>query len=129
MAIGGPVRFSVGLLDKLFGEKVVVTLPQQDGTSRQRTVTRKWLERVEAEGKIQRQDAAGVPVRMLGLTGYETEHWTIGEELTQEEYDHFFDQGAGAVHAMRMMREGSPVTYLLAKQQWLEMKKELDRIG
>jgi len=43
---------STGLLDALFGEKTVLEVRQDDGTLRKVSVSRAWLKKMEAEGRM-----------------------------------------------------------------------------
>lgn len=43
---------SLGFLDRLFGEKVTMEMQDPDGSTKTIVVTKKWLERMEAEGRI-----------------------------------------------------------------------------
>lgn len=49
-------RFSVGLLDRFFGKRAYVELPGPDGQPAFHSVTEKWLDRQEAEGKIRKKE-------------------------------------------------------------------------
>ena len=118
------LRFSVGLLDALFGEKIQIEVPGQPGTPPvMRTVTKKWFEQMQGEGRIRRVSDS-VPVHVLGLAGYELRHWTIGQEVDQASCDQFFDQQSSALYAMVVMRKGAAETYLLAKSEWLKLYRE-----
>lgn len=66
---------------------------------------------------------------MLGPDGYELVHWKVGCELDQESYEGFYDRETAAIYAMCVMKEGMPETFLLARQKWIELKKQLDGIG
>lgn len=48
--------FSIGFFDSLFGRKVQIEVPGPSGENLKRTVTRKWWDRMIAEGKISRVD-------------------------------------------------------------------------
>lgn len=51
---GIKMKTSVGFLDALFGEKVTLEMPLPTGGVKKVKVTRKWLEQMEREGKIQK---------------------------------------------------------------------------
>lgn len=50
--------FSIGLIDRLFGERMTLEVPSADGKIVKREVTRKWFDNMVAEKKIVRQDTA-----------------------------------------------------------------------
>ena len=55
------MRFSVGFFDWLFGEKVQIELPG----GRTRTVTQRWLEEMERQGKARNVSNEKVRVHLL----------------------------------------------------------------
>ncbi|MDQ7096436.1 hypothetical protein REC12_22835 [Desulfosporosinus sp. PR] len=52
------MRFSLGLLDTLFGEKIILQGPDEKGNIVKCKVSKKWLERAQGGNSIPSQDAA-----------------------------------------------------------------------
>ena len=46
------MRYSTGLSDSLFGEKITLQGPDEKGNIVKLTVTKKWLEQAQGGGKI-----------------------------------------------------------------------------
>jgi len=117
------MSFDTGLFDSLFGEKVTLEVPGHDGRIVRRTVTKKWLEQMQREGKVERLKRGLVTVHMLSpVTNYTVEHWSVGEQVSQEHYEKFKDPESGELYAMTTFREGQPELHLLQKRLWIEAK-------
>lgn len=122
------MRFSTGVLDSLFGQRVTVTLAGPNGEPITKTVTKQWLERLKASGLATPLGAGLVPVHMLGLDGYVRKHWKLGKDLDEETWRRFRDPKSGAVYAMTLLQAGQPETHLVPYAQWLELKRQLDAV-
>lgn len=46
------MNFDVGLHDRLFGERITIEVPTKGGGTRSVSVTKRWLERMQSEGKM-----------------------------------------------------------------------------
>lgn len=121
------MKFSTGLFDSLFGEKLTIEIPQPDGTAKKRVVTRRWLEKMEGEGKIHPVTAPVVKVHMLGLVNYTVEKMIVGDHIDQATYERFRDPETGDIYATTLYEDGKEVTYFLKKERWMELKEKLDR--
>ena len=123
------MRFAVGLLDYLFGEKVGLEVPTSDGQTRRRTVTRRWLEQMKREGKMQRVDGELVRVHHLGLHGYEVEHHVIGQDISPDMAQRFRDPQTQDMYAMSFMENGEAKTCFLKRDKWEAAKATLAEKG
>lgn len=117
------MKTSLGLFDRLFGEKKTLELPQSDGSIKKVTVSKKWFEKMKSEGKIQEAGFV-VTMHMLGIHKYEKEEWIVGQDIDEEVYSKFKDS-LGDIYGMRLYEEGKLQTYFLSKERWLEGKKEI----
>ena len=50
------MRYSTGLSDSLFGEKITLQGPDEKGNMVKLIVTKKWLDQAQAGGKISSQE-------------------------------------------------------------------------
>ncbi len=123
------MRFSTGLLDYLFGEKVTVEVPGDDGQVIRRRVTRKWLAKMEQDGKARRIEGDVVRVQHLATDGYQVEHWVVGRDVSADDVQRFRDPKTGEMYAMSMFEDGKPTTYLLSKDKWESAKSHLQQKG
>lgn len=104
-------KFSIGFLDSLFGEKIQIELPGPTGETVQRTVTKKWWDRMIAEGKIKRVDPlekqakALVPSAQLNAVAlYQAlvNHLPILKSVDLDEWDFFVTVAGVFVAATRL---------------------------
>lgn len=98
------MKKSVGFWDSLFGERVTLEIPSPNGGIKKVEVTKKWLEKMEREGKMKPVSSPKVRVNILdpmkGLSveqfddpadfldalveprdDHRVEYWTVGVEL------------------------------------------------
>jgi len=59
------MRFSTGILDALFGEKVELQVPRGDGTTMARKVSKRWIEAMERQGHVRQLSDDEVEARGL----------------------------------------------------------------
>ena len=123
------MRFAVGLLDHLFGEKVSLEVPTSDGQIRRLTVTRRWLEQMKREKKMQEVDGEVVRVHHLGLHGYYAEHWVIGQNISPDMAQRWRDPQTNEIYVMSVMNKGEKQTYFLKRDKWETMKVTLAEKG
>ena len=123
------MRFAVGLLDHLFGEKVSLEVPTSDGQTRRRTVTRRWLEQMKREKKMQEIDGEVVRVHHHGLHGYSVEHWVIGQDISPDMAQRWRDPQTNEIYVMSFMEKGEKQTYFLKRDKWETMKATLAEKG
>jgi hypothetical protein len=121
-------RFSTGILDYLFGKRATASIIGADGRTRTIRVTERWLKRQEDSGALDPIDLQLVPVHILGLEGYELPSWVVGEDVEEEAWKKFRDPLTGHLTAMTLLRDGVPQTFLVAKEEWLRLKDELDAV-
>jgi len=135
-------RFSVGLWDWLFGERVEIQLQ----TGQSRSVTKKWIEKMEQSGKMKQIDDHLIRVHILdpsaGLNHllsedtvrqghYRQEFWTIGEDISEETVSTFRDSKTDSLYILMARRDGNDDVspYILKKEIWDEAKRQMDEIG
>jgi hypothetical protein len=123
------MRFAIGLVDYVFGEKVTLEVTTSNGRTLQRTVTRRWMEQMERQGKMQDVDGELVRVHHIGLQGYEVEHRVIGQDVSEDVVKDFRDPQTHDLYAMSFMQNGEPKTYFLNKGKWEAAKAALTEEG
>ena len=120
------MKLAVGLWDYLFGEKVTIEIPDPPNELKKRKVTKKWLERMEHEGLMNKLENV-VRVHMLHvLSGYTTQHWVIGEDIDAETVEKFRDSESDDIYAMTHYEQGEEQTHILRKHLWEESHRKLD---
>jgi hypothetical protein len=139
----------MGLFDRLFGKKANIALPKPDGSVRQATVTVRWLREMERLGKISPVGAQTVKVHILdpqaglgqalGLPDaqlqelgmstaveiHRVEEWTIGKEISAEQYKKVHDLGTRDVYVMLVYDAGKPSTHFVRKDIWTHARKAM----
>ena len=122
------MKFSTGIFDSLFGEKITIELPGSDGQIIKRTVTRKWFEQMQTEGKVRPVAESMVRVHLLGPGGCTVQHWVVGRDLDLQTCEKFRDPETGDVYALTVFEQGKPKTYFLEKHLWDEAKAKMDAV-
>ena len=127
---------SVGLWDMLFGKRIPLTLP--DGSAR--NVTEKWLQVMEASGKIARiPDSEIVRVHVLDPgsallqlmqeptsdppSHYREETWRVGKDVSQETVDRFRDPVSRDLYVV-IHNDGSKCRAVVTKREVWESARE-----
>jgi hypothetical protein len=101
-------------------------VPTPDGKVVKRSVTRKWLEQMQAEGRISQVDQSVITVHMLDVVkGYYVTSWIVGTDVTDETAAKFRDASTDALYAMKLFRDGQPQTHVLVKHIWDEAKQRM----
>ena len=80
------MNLSVGLIDRLLGERVTLNVPRPDGEIVERQV-KKLRRKMEAEQRMSQVQENVVFVRILDPTGDSLQRWTIGEDFESEIVD------------------------------------------
>jgi len=123
------MKFSIGLFDELFGERLEVEVPVSDGRVVKRSVTRKWFEKMQAQGRISGKGKPVIQVHMLEVVkGYYVTTWVIGEDISEETVAKFKDISTGVLYAMTSFKDGQPETHVMTKPFWDEARGQLDAI-
>lgn len=117
------MNFSTGLWDRFFGKKTTLEIPDQDGAIINRVVSIKWLSEMIRQGKITPVDNIILThiLDPLAKDGYVAEHWTIGEDVSQDSVDKFINTKTKELYAMVVYKNGEGSTYLLKKEKFDEV--------
>jgi hypothetical protein len=124
----GEMRFSTGIFDSLFGEKITIELPGSDGQIIKRSVSRKWFEQMQHEGKARQVTEPMIRVHVLSPGGCKVEHRVVGRDVDAQTCEKFRDPTTGDVYALTVFEHGQPKTYFLAKHLWDEAKAKMDAV-
>lgn len=146
------MRTDMGFFDRLFGKKATVRLPQADGSVREVEVTVRWLKEMERLGKM--TPAGGQAVRAhildpqaglgqalglgdeeiekLGMSSavemYRVEEWTVGREVSAEQYRAFCDPGTRDIYVLLAYEAGKPTVHLVRKEIWIQTRAAMEAI-
>ena len=135
------MKTSVGFWDAMFGERVTLEIPKPNGRVKKVKVTKKWMKKMECEGKVKQMPPTTVKVNILDPMGGLTfdqfddpaefmdalgelrdehciEYWSIGDQVSQEEYEKFLDPKTKELYAIRKYEDGNPSTFLFQKDLW-----------
>ena len=104
-------------------------VPTSDGQTRRRTVTRRWLEQMKREKKMQEIDGEVVRVHHHGLHGYSVEHWVIDQDISPDMAQRWRDPQTNEIYVMSFMEKGEKQTYFLKRDKWETMKATLAEKG
>jgi hypothetical protein len=121
------MRFSVGIWDSLFGEKVSLEIPGHDGTIIRRQVTKRWLESMQQGGKM--TQIPSVRVHLIHPAGNRDLDWVIGTDVSQETVDRFRDSETGDLYAMTYFQAGEPKMTVLKRSFWEKTIQLMDTAG
>lgn len=77
---------SVGFWDSLFGDKVTLELPDGKGGIVKRQVTKKWLDKMVAEGQISKAIKVNI---FNSINGVRKEEWMVNEDIDYQTYSRF----------------------------------------
>jgi len=120
------MKFSISQNDELFGERLDIEVPGPDGQLVKRSVTKKWFESMQAQGKISRVTEPMVQVHILhALNGYFVDHWVIGKDVDATTVATFQDAATHALYGITYLRGGNPETKILTKADWEKAKSQL----
>ncbi len=118
------MKFSVGLIDELFGERVTLEIPGPDGRTVTRQVTEKWLAKMVAEKRMSRINQRTVSAHILDPDrGYFVETWIVGEDIDPELVEDFEDKKAHAIYVMTSYKKGKPYSKVMREDLWRQAKK------
>lgn len=121
------MRFSVGILDSLFGKRITLETADEKGTIIKREVTKKWLEKMEQEGKMSTINKPLIKVHMLHvLNGYKVLYWTIGEDIDENTVHKYKDPKTDDIYATTYFENGDPRVMVLNKQLWEDARTKME---
>ena len=119
------MRFDLGVLDGLFGEKLDVEIPGSDGQIIKRTVSKKWLEQMAEQGSV--KELKKVRVHLLHSShGYSTEERMLE---CDSPFLESIDKETGDLFIVTFFRDGSPESHFLTKSQFNEARRTFDSVG
>jgi len=124
------MKYSTGFIDNLFGKKIMIEMPQEDGTMREVPVTEAWLHKMQAEGKISMSNKQSdlVPFHVVGPDGSETLQLRVGVDIPEAQYKKLRDEKDGALYGLTVYENGEPKTTVIAKEIWEQAKAQLAEI-
>jgi hypothetical protein len=145
------MKTSVGFWDALFGERVTLEIPSPNGSIKKVAVTKKWMEKMEREGKMKQVSSPTVKVNILDPMGgvsfdqfedpadfmdalgepkdeHRIEYWTIGEQVPQEQYEKFLDSKTNELYAITKYEDGKPSTFLIQRTLWMQARDAMRNV-
>ena len=124
------MKFSTSFIDGIFGKKIKIEVPQDDGTIREVLVTEAWLNKMQVEGKISMSEAPSstVPFHVIGPDGSETRHLRVGKDIPEAQYKKLADPQTGALYDLKVYENGNPSTNVIPKHLWEQAKAQFSEI-
>jgi hypothetical protein len=123
--------FCVGFIDRLFGERIPLEVPGPDGKIITRNVTKKWLDRMIAEGKMSPVSGGRrtVTAHILDpVNGYTLETWVVGDNVQPELVQKFGNKSKNAIYVLRCYRDGKLESNILRQDLWNQAKKQIHSV-
>ena len=118
------MRFSIGLWDSLFGERITIEIPTPDGKITKREVTKKWFERKQSKGKIKDATNKMIKVHLINpLEDYKIQYWAIGKDIDESMVNKFKDENTGDLYALISFDQGKQKVSVMKKEFWEKAKK------
>jgi hypothetical protein len=124
-------QFSVGLIDRLFGKRTTLEIPGGNGKIIKRTVTEKWLETMQKQGKmsIVTDIVRAHILDPMADEGYGVSYWKIGEYISAEQVDTFKDPETGDIYILVVYEGEGAVTRIIKKEIFEQVFEEFRNIG
>lgn len=122
------MKYSMGIWDRLFGEKVVLEIPDASGNIIKKKVTSRWFKHMQALEKVSLIPTVCVHILDPLIPEPTTAYYRIGEEITQEQVDKFLDSKTQAIYALIVYSNGEPRMYLVIKPVWDETKRAMESV-
>lgn len=119
------MAFDMGPLDRLFGKRVSLQVRGPDGTTREVSVTEKWVAEQERLGKMSPQSEIVLVQVADPLRGCYQATWKIGQDIDADTAKRRADPSSGRLHAIVVYKEGKPETFLCDPATWAEAKQKL----
>jgi len=116
----------MGLFGSLFGKKITVQLPDEQGRIVERKITKKMFDKLVTQGIIQEIDAVQAHI-LDPLKGYYVSNWRLGEDIDRETADKFATENKQLYVAIAY-EEGEPQTMVMKKEVWEKQKILFERI-
>lgn len=112
------MSFSVGFIDKLFGEKIELEIPDGNGNVIKRTVTKKWYDKMVREGKFSTVKEEIIKVHMLHpFDGYIILNWVVGVDIPEETVAKFIND-EGELYALTVFEDGEQNVMVITKEMF-----------
>jgi len=115
----------MGILDFLFGKKVEIELPDEDGKTVKRTVAKKELDKLVDKGLAVYGGAITVHV-LDPNDGYYSEEWEVGEDVEPDIVAQFADQ-ARELYVLVYYERGE-ANHLYTKKEIWEKQRDIFRM-
>jgi hypothetical protein len=124
------MKFNTGLLDTLFGAKTTIEIRLDDGTLRSVRVSKAWLRRMEAEGKVTmtKTPEHSVHLHIVGPDGLEHGQLVVGKDIPEDQYKKLVDPETGALYALKVYENGVPCTTIISREMWENAKRAMNSV-
>lgn len=123
-------RFSVGLWDSLFGERIEIEMPSKEGKIN-RIVTKKWFEQMQNQGKAKQLITAHVYDPSSYFLNPEgaifIEAWELNKDIDEKTYEELKDDN-GDIYVLNHFDNGELRRFVLAKDLWLQVQEDYEEI-
>lgn len=152
---GTDMKYSTGILDAMFGEKMTIQIEQGNGIMKDVVVTKAWWEKTQKgkEGvfKVVKLGSQSVTAHILDpKTGYSQERWIAGTHITLEDMEKLSDNGSvfvlayddkgipqrkmeklsdnGSVFVLDFNDKGIPQRKVVSRSDWNKAKAHFDQV-
>ena len=136
------MKYCAGLVDALFGKRIALHVPGQDGTTQNVNVTERWLSDRERQSKTGPAEGSAVIAHIIdpeALARFVTDAgasvmwfariWTIGRDLSMQEYQRWRDPETGGLYTYLKREGGSSSIVFVERQRWEALQAMLRLFG
>jgi hypothetical protein len=123
------MKFSTGLFDAMFGEKMTIQIEQENGIMKDVVVTKAWREKMQKgeEGvfKVVKSGNQSVTAHILNPeTGYTQETWIAGTHMKLEDMEKCSENGS--VFVIDYHDKGIPQRKVVSRSDWDKARAHFD---
>jgi hypothetical protein len=100
----------MGLLNSLFGKKIILEVPDKEGNIRRKKISKKKFEGLVAEGKVKHVNT--IKAHILDPNrGYYVADWEVDVDIAREDFDKF-GTSTGELYVVIAYIDGEPKTMI-----------------
>lgn len=116
----------MGLFDSLFGKKVTLEIPDQDGNIVKRKISKKMFDEMIAKGELHPSDT--VKAHILDPNqGYYSADWVVGQDISEEHVEKFATPSS-EIYVVVAYERGEPNVMITTKEIWDKQRSIFDVI-
>lgn len=116
----------MGILDFLFGKKVTLEIPDQNGNIVKRKISKKTFDEMIAKGDLKRADTLKAHI-LDPNKGYYSEDWVVGEDIPKEHAEKFATP-LSEIYVVVAYESGERKVIVTTKEIWDKQRSIFDMI-